>query len=197
MTSAWTIAFLALSLLVLLLAVLVVGTLRRIAVVLERAQAELPAASDRSMTLGISPGSTIPYFTAEEVGRGAFTSDDLLGSPAVVLFLGTSCAPCRDLIDDLRAGHVPETAARLVVVVDASDAAELAVSSHVTVLAERDKEVARAFETTATPHGFAVSPDGVVSAVGHPNDWEAVARLAAEFNQGGAPQTDTISAVTG
>lgn len=186
MTGLWLVAFVALWALVVLIGLVVLGTLRRITLLLEAAEASFGAAARASLG-GLSVGSMVPVFAAQTVdGRVFFAEVDLEEERTGVLFLSRSCEACQVLADDLSRGFVPgDLGARLVVVSeDGTTAREFARSAEVTVLVDENREVAEAFDARIVPRAFIVVQQRVVLAAGRPNDWDTLRRLVATAGGG-------------
>jgi hypothetical protein len=194
-TAPWIAAFVALWILVLILGLLVLGTLRRLMPLMERFEAGLSVGATSPSPRGLSPGTVVPPFRAQEIGGAVLTDADLRGSTSIVLFLGSSCRACERFIRDLARGRVPALEARLVPVADETDMArELARSEDTTVLVDEHRALARVFESEATPHAFVVGEDGGVLASGTPNDWNRVRDLLARAQKGGGRTSENAAA---
>jgi peroxiredoxin len=195
MTSAWIAAYAALALLVALLTVLVLGLIRRSALLIERVEARLAHADDTEIG-GLATGEVVPGFSARTVDGEVVTNHDLDGSLSIVLFLSASCVACRKLNDDLVSGSAPQLGARLVVVTDdPHQARAFAEASHVEVLLRGDGAVARAFESFATPQAFVLDESRRVLASGTPNEWEQLRQLLLEGQEGGGRRSDVAAAI--
>lgn len=195
MTGLWIAAFVALWALVVVLGLLVLGTLRRLAPLIERVDVSLHAAATDSIR-GLQPGATPSPFMAESIDGLVFTEVDLRGSTTVVLFLGSTCGACERLAEDLESGSVPGLGARLLVVADRLDWAHaLAGSAQVTVLVDEHRSLARAFETRVVPQAFVVDEHGTVLAGGRTSDWDGIRDLLASVAKGGGRESDVTAAV--
>lgn len=196
MTTPWILAFVALAAFVALVGMLVLGLVRRITPLLEESQ-ELIASASRRLTIGgLPPGSTVPWFTTEEVGGGALTREELRGDSSVVLFLDEGCKPCELLVADLQSGNAPDIDARLVVVSSAREAAErLARSNDVIVVADDERSVARAFENVVSPQAFVVDEHVMVLKSATPNTWDELRQLVASTKGGGRRSNVTAASV--
>lgn len=175
MTGLWLIAFLMLWVLVIALAFVVLGTLRR----LERELEIGGTTAGELIPPGGPPlGSPVPPFSARAVD-GRVVSERDLGERACVLFLGWDCQPCAELLRDLVDRTAPMVGADLFVAVDVIHGKPaFREQSWLTTLVN-DGSLARAFESNATPHAFVVDV-GIVRASGTPNTWEALRRLIHE-----------------
>lgn len=194
MTSAWIAAYAALAMLVVLLTVLVLGLIRRSALLIERVEARLAHADDTAIP-GLATGEVVPGFSARSVDGELVTNHDLDGSLSIVLFLSASCVACQKLNDDLVSGSAPQVGARLIVVTDdPHQARAFAETSHVEVLLRGDGAVARAFESSATPQAFVIDESRRVLASGTPNDWQQLRQLLPD-DEGGDRLSDVAAAV--
>lgn len=191
MTTPWIAVVVALWTFVVMLGLIMLGTLRRIAPILERAEARL---AQTPSIMGLPVGATVPSFAAEDVGGGTFTDADLLGATATVLFLGSSCKACESFVGDLESGRAPDLGVRLVTVVaDLEAARALAQSPEVVVVIDEERSLARAFESNIVPQTFVVDEHGRVRASGKPNDWEGVRHLLT-IAEGGDSRTHVAAA---
>lgn len=191
MSAAWITVVAVLWAFVIVLGSVVIGILRRIAPILERAEAR--GAETPSMT-GLPIGSPVPVFAAQEVDGRAFTEAELGGSRTLVLFLGSSCQACDRFVFDLEAGATPDLSdTKLVVVSDADDAGAIAESAEVTVVLDVARSVADAFESNLVPQAFVVE-DGKVAASGRPNDWDGLRNLLNDA-KGGESRLDVAAAL--
>jgi len=196
MSGAWIAAFLALWVVVLLLGLLVLGTLRRIAPLLERAESHLAASSGAAGRLGLEPGVPVPKFQVATVEGATVTDADLRGKTSIVLFIRRGCPACAPLIDQLKGGEAAKLGIQLVVAAEEESLAEeLASAEAVTAIAQPDRSLANAFQTNATPHAFAVATSGVVAESGFPNSVEQLEVLAALVREGGDVSTEGLSTV--
>jgi hypothetical protein len=181
--------------LVVVIAAVVVGILRRVIPLLERVgdSSSLPS---RLAPLGLPVGSRLPAFHARTLDDERFTADDLLGSNAIVLFLDSNCPACRMLEVDMHRSGMAELSTRLFIVVrDASEALRL-TGLEATILLQRDNAVTRAFASNATPHAFAISAEGLVVATETPNTVAGLQRLAGQIEEGGEQGTQLTGHLT-
>jgi peroxiredoxin len=184
-STPWIAAFCALTAIVVLLALIVLGTLRRLAPLFERAEASLAAAAASASPGALPTGAKVPPFAAASVDGANFTEFDLRRTRTVLLFLGASCPACERLVQGLENGDAPELDARLMAVSpNADEASRLARSMQVTVVVDNDRSVARAFESEIVPHAFVIE-DGRVLASGRPNGWDEVEALLEDAEKGG------------
>lgn len=158
MTPAWIAAFCALWVLVLLLAFLVLGTLRRVTAAFEGVSgAEVSA-------FGAAPTTLVESFELYDDAGLRITSEELLAEPStILLFIKPDCGPCLSLLEHLdgideRIGEVPFH----VVAPESPRARTLALSRERPFLYERDGSASRAFSNRATPQAYAVGNNHMV-----------------------------------
>ena len=184
MSAPWVIAFLGLWAVVLLEGALVLGTFRRVSIALETAEdrlQELPVPGPG----GLRIGAKVPRFVASRADGRDFTDEDLRGAISLVLFLASGCAPCRTLAADLNQ-NPDEVYTRLLVILSGeTEFIDLGLNEAVPVVYQRDGAMARAFETSATPHAFLVDHDCTVIASGTPNSIAGLRRLNQDDVKGG------------
>jgi peroxiredoxin len=158
MTGPWLAAFVVLWVLVLLLAVLVLGLLRRVLPLLDHLEARRPAAPE----LGLSAGTSVPAFEARDRAGKAVGADDV-PRPGIVLFLEPDCRPCEKLAKQVRTDADRLDGVPLVFVTsDTEEGRALAPTSGLTML-QTGHAVSHAFQTSITPHAFLVDRDGRLS----------------------------------
>ena len=121
-------------------------------------------------------GSTLPALPGHE-------DLTIAGVPRVLLFLGATCPPCRQLAGELREGLdralADESLSRVLVTVITDEAgAEVYADVCDHIVAQSDGEIARALGVSVTPLGLAVGQDVAVSAARVPNRLEDVIALA-------------------
>lgn len=159
MTGEWIAVVVALWLVVIVLAVTVLGLLRRV-----------EALSDRPLGFsrpghplgGLPPGGVVGPFQAVDP-RGQEWSALPVTGPAVVLLTAPGCAPCESLLLALGADDVQPLAIPLVVVTSDNEAGRaLTAPAWSLVLYQRGTSVFEAFQTIATPQVFLLGSDGRV-----------------------------------
>lgn len=202
MSGLWIFAYVALLVVVILMAILLVGTLRRISSLLEQAEATLRLLPSELAPAGLPPGTKVPDFEAPRIDGSIFRAADLYGTSSVVLFVDNDCEPCRELVVDLEQHAIDDLGSRLVVVVDDPSKEEsLKAISGVTVLHQVDREVARVFQSSVTPQAFVVDAGGTVVDSGNPNTLDDLRRLAHRAHRGGddkgKEEPEGIARITG
>lgn len=195
MSSIWIAAFAALCTVVVVLALIVLGTLRRLLPVIEQAEAALAARTSHG---GLERGALVPAFAADEIRGSVFTEADLEGERSVVLFLSPSCKACEGLVADLKAGSVPDLGAPLVVLSDdRRQADEFVVTPAVTVVVQNERSVADVFDSNVTPHAFVIGARREVEASGITSDWKSLRRLLEEVPTEGGDNSEMAAAAVG
>jgi hypothetical protein len=180
MSTAWTIAYFVLAAGLLLVALLVLGLFRRIAFVLEQAEEQMASASAATAAPsgGIAPGTPVPLATARRPDGSAFSTDELTGRRSIVLFLSATCAPCQALAQELRRRRTRSLPAELVIAVRDEIEHQALGLDGLDVVYQPDFALAKAFETTATPHAFALNQERIVVARSTPNTFRLLRELA-------------------
>jgi thiol-disulfide isomerase/thioredoxin len=173
-----------------LLALLVIGLLRRVTFVLEQAEShlgELATAASVSPAGGLAPGELVPPAAAVRQSGAPFDTQELVGEPSLVLFLSSTCAPCKELSRQLRrrAAAAETVGARLLVVVRDEHEAHSLELAGVELVYQPDFALSRAFETSATPHAFAIDAEGIVVGSSTPNTLGRLRELGDVARRGG------------
>lgn len=179
MSTSWIVAVLALWTLVLLLAVLLLGTLRRLAPLLERAE----LAIQRSRPGGLESGATVPDFEAVDADGERLTAVDLEQRRSIVLLVDRDCPPCKQLVGEIAAAD-PRVLEFELFAIYGERALHSGFPSVVGVrtLVQVDGSVSRAFQSISTPHVFALDGRRVVDS-GTPNTIEGLRHLALRLRE--------------
>lgn len=177
MPTGWAVVVVILCVAVVALAIIVLGLLRQVTPVLERAagaHADGHALSHQGPTVG----SQVPHFA---VGGpdGEFTPEQLRGRPAVLLFLTEGCGPCTDLATEIGQAELVDLPSQLVVVTGPDGVRELGLPIGLRVVAEPDKEVSDPLSVVGTPLAISLDSDGIVRAVRVTNTLEQLDALTA------------------
>ena len=165
MTTAWTVAFVVLSAVVLLLAIVVVGALRRTTNVLVQAEASLRKKSRGLDFGGLSPGASVPGFYVRDPDDRRVSSSDLFKDDlSLVLFMEAECGPCRELAATLTNGSTrpAEPLALMVVMDEAGRKRDYDLPSFARVLYQEGRTASNAFQSIATPQAFVIERGGIV-----------------------------------
>ena len=179
MTGPWIIAFLGLCALVALLTVVLLGLMRRVAILLESLQ---PPPDLRDI---LPVGSKVPAFEVRDEIGGLIGSDDLIREPTVLLMLSSGCSPCRRLAAELEAAH-PELPVPTIALVDGDD--DVTTFGRLGFPVHRSATAFQAFRSSATPVGFALDRDRVVVARGVVNSADRLTELAQALAPGLQPR---------
>jgi hypothetical protein len=159
-SAPWVAAFAALWLVTLLNTAVVLGGLRRIANVLERAEARLPG---EEPSLGAEVGSAVDPFLLFDENGGEVAWQEFVREPTILLFMSPDCVACRDLAEHLVGPREQVDGVPLVVVMDDTRKARREpLPSGLTVLYQRDEAATRALRNRATPQAYVLEPSGVV-----------------------------------
>jgi hypothetical protein len=157
MTTPWIVAFACLWLLVLLLAFCVIGLMRRVGAVLERAEHLVAEGLE-----GAAPLTVIPPFDLADEMHEVISSTTLIDSTTIVLFLESGCKPCTAIAAELATSGWSERLPLLVVAGEEGLGPEFNLPGEVPVYRQREREVAKLFKSVATPHAFLIDGAGVV-----------------------------------
>jgi hypothetical protein len=157
MTAPWIAAFGALWFLVVLLALAVIGMIRRTVAVLERAEQRLGAEYS-----GVPLLSVIPSFEVLDDNTGEVVSSaDLLQGPTILMFMEAGCDPCRQLAAELAEAELLELPL-IIVAGEQGLGQRFALPPSALIVRQKGHEVARLFQSAMTPNAFVVDEAGVV-----------------------------------
>lgn len=185
MTAPWIAAFICLWMVALLLVFLQLGWFRRVAFLLEQAEARLQASGLDPGAQGLASGSSVPQFEGADADGTPIRTNELVGKDVIYLFLSSDCEPCRDLVEDLRKHEPPIERVLLVAVVDDTPRGRaLRLPASVLTVYQRDEAISRAFGTPAAPHAFGVDSAGTIVEKSIPNTAEHLWRLADTLSKG-------------
>jgi thiol-disulfide isomerase/thioredoxin len=184
-SAPWIAAFAALSTLVGLIVVVLLGFLRRASAVLEEAEARLSAFTTHATLGGAAPGTQVPEFTLEDAYGGSVSSAELLSSGAVVLFMESGCGPCRSLAASLSSRAYEAEVPLYVILDDSPEGRRFPVPPATAVLYQAGRAASRAFASVSTPQAFAVDAQGVVLDLIVPGTEKDIERLATRVTEGG------------
>jgi len=176
---------------------IVLGLLRQALPLIEQSHVLMERIGSRLRRFGLPAGRVVPAFTAETIDGEIYTDRELRGQVNAVLFVGSKCPACSRLYSDLVSGTFPHFAAGLVVVVDETDAPDIAPASDAgaTVLVQRQGSIATIFESDRIPHLFVIDENGAVRMTGSAADWPDVAELIAAASHGRGGEVEDIPAV--
>jgi methylamine dehydrogenase accessory protein MauD len=177
MTPWWLLSYVALWLVVLLLAFLLLGALRALGLLrwrLEQLEATTPSRTGRG---GLKPGKKAPDFTLPCVSGGEVSLHDFAGRRVFLVFTMSGCKPCHRIVPELnklqRRGDVQ------VLVVNNGEleatrqwAAEVKVCFP--VLAQQQFSVSKRYEMYATPSAFLIDERGVIASKGLINNGQHI-----------------------
>lgn len=178
MSMGWAVVIVVLCVAVVALSVVVIGLLRQVAPVLERAASAPPGPAEN---LGPKVGDPVPEFTAVDTAGTPVTAEALRGEPALLLFLSVGCGPCEELASELReTGDLDGLTRQLIVVTKPEGPQELGIPAGLRVVAESDdEEITGPLNIFGWPYAVALTPDGVVRAARVPNTVQDLNNLAA------------------
>lgn len=172
MPIGWEVTVVILCMAVIALAVIVLGLLRQVTPVLER------AAGPDLLTMGPAVGRPLPHFAAAGTDGIMITDAQLRGRPAVLLFLSQGCGPCEILAQEMHSADLGPLAGQLVIVTGSGGPQALRIPAGLAILTEQDGQVSDALSVSGTPFAIVVDPDGIVKATGIPNTVGELEELA-------------------
>jgi hypothetical protein len=196
MSAAWVAALIVLWAVEVMTATVVIGILRRIGGVLERAEAR---GSAPSLAFGIPVASRAPEFRVfERNGRTyrELKSAELIDAPTILLFMEQNCPPCRDLAEELGTGTDQLERIPLRVILREHEGRPDWLHSAVPVVYERRREVSTAFENNATPQAYLLDTSRTVLAkriVRSLSDLDQMARTLERPSEGGEADAEIAS----
>lgn len=192
MSAWWIIAFVSLWLVVMIVALIVLGFLRRVTAVLERA--EIAVTSGQVNLGGARAGMEIEPFQVVDRSRREVTSHELFVSPSTYLLLHSGCEPCRHLVDRIR-GLRPSEIPVIAILDDTPAGRETRLPSHVGLLFDHDGSVGTAFRIGGTPQAFAVAEGGVIVETLVPSSAADIEHLTDLLREGGDAMAQTSEVV--
>lgn len=174
MSGIWLVSYVALWVLVILLAIVVLGLVRQLGVIYLR----LGPDSAVTTSEGLEINSPAPEFQSEDVISGRrVTLTDLKQRPSLLIFISPTCGPCAKLmphVADLM--RVRNSAANIVLISQSTEQETLSlIRSHKLkgpVLADADKSLSTIYRVPATPFAYRVDQSGIVKRRGIPNTLE-------------------------
>jgi hypothetical protein len=162
-TGPWIAAFVALSVVVLLMGIAVLGSLRRLLPILETAQTHRHDPLANQGPGGLPRGQKVPSFQVVHPSGSPVDSIELEGRPTIYLFLSESCHPCHTLLAEIKHADELGMAVDLVALVDDSvETPKLSFPPGINVFYDRDRAAWQAFQANAFPSAFAVDATGRV-----------------------------------
>lgn len=162
------------------------GLLRRVAPVLERAEASHHR-GDLASVGGLQPGEIVPDFPIIDSDRTADASFRALApKPSIVLLIGSGCPPCLSLAEDLIRNESTVGRLDFCVVVQGQADVFLALRRAGIQTVSQDGSASEAFQQRVFPQAFALDGSYAVVASAVPqsvNDIYALARSVAETTE--------------
>jgi methylamine dehydrogenase accessory protein MauD len=169
MNTALFVAAIVLSVLVLSLGFLVLGTLRALGLVnwrLDQLELTRPSRLGRD---GLKVGKKAPDFTLASATNGDVSLHDYVGRKVLLVFTQTGCGPCHDIAPELNRLH-DKGEYRVLVVNngEVDDARNWAIEAYARfpVLGQEKFDVSKRYEVFATPFAFLIDEHGVVASKG-------------------------------
>jgi thiol-disulfide isomerase/thioredoxin len=183
MSGPWIAAFVVLWVGFLALAVILLGLVRRMSPILERAEAQLGIHGGKGSFGGAPVASAVgPFQLVDSDGRTAF-SREAVEEPTLLLFVAPGCQPCEQILHGL--DGVGERYEDVPFHVVMEEGGEVEAPPGVSLLYERGHAASAAFQTVATPHAFVVDHGGLVIDHRIPGSAEDLRQMALRQRGGG------------
>jgi hypothetical protein len=174
MPVGWAITVVALCVAVVILAVVLLGLLRQVIPVLERAAGN---AVPDALIMGPPVGSRLPHLPSIRAD-GKIVGEQLQGDrPAVLLFLTPGCGPCRLLAEEMNRVDLGGLTGNLLIITSPGGPQELGIPPGLAVLTELDRELSDPLSVNGTPFAIAVGPGGIITDKRVPNTMKQVVDL--------------------
>ena len=186
MSAAWVTLIVVLWTVVAVLIALVLGLTRRVRELSETWSAEGPASRHAPERLTIGGPAIGSQFELSAPGEPAATEARHQGHDQVVLFLSSSCGPCRSLGEELVASKELDAAlsgVARVLVTDEEGKGAYGGLPVTDVMVQRENEISRRLGINATPFGIATDSAGTVRWAGIPQGVEDVFAMAAACSE--------------
>jgi hypothetical protein len=180
MPVGWAITIVVLCVAVVTLAVVVLGLLRQVTPVLERAAGQ--GGGPGPLQQGPPVGSPLPHFTVHSAD-GETTEQQLRGRSTLMVFMSSGCGPCKQLAQDIASADLGALAEQILVITDPDGPRELGIPPDLRVLIEPGGEVSDPLSVIGTPFTVAVDSAGIVRAGQVTNTVEQLSNLAALMGQ--------------
>lgn len=188
MTGPWVAAFIVLWLLFVTLAIVVTGILRRSTATLERLDEYMQFQARTQEMSRLPLGVKVPRFTAYDVEGRLISSDELFRARTMVLFVGDSCQPCEELVEELMASDFRPQGIQFVVVGRLDTMKSLVArfeSMRLRAFADSEAgEISRAFDNRVIPQAFVVDPPGTLVGANIPNTIRDLERMVERVEGG-------------
>jgi peroxiredoxin/uncharacterized membrane protein YphA (DoxX/SURF4 family) len=118
--------------------------------------------------LGVAPSIPAPAFELPELGGSSLGLNDLLveRKPVLLVFTEPGCAPCANLLPEIREWH-GELADRLTVAVvsrrDGEANRDIAEYGIAPILLQRGRQLSQAYGVSGSPGAVLIEPDGTIA----------------------------------
>jgi hypothetical protein len=189
LSASWALLVVSLWFVVVVLAVLVLGLIRRVGPMLTEARSPHDAREPQGLPLG----AVVPFFQARDIVGRIMGRDDLIATGGLFLFLSPGCPPCDALLRDFKRSFEP-MASQLYLILDRASAPESWIDvPGERVLYEIDHSMTKAFRNTAAPHAFAVTRDGRVVERGVVNTTRELQEMAQRLTSANEVRTTHVA----
>jgi methylamine dehydrogenase accessory protein MauD len=169
MSALWMASIVLLWVVVLVMSLVLLGSLRSLALVRWRLQQLEATTPSRLGRRGLKRGAKAPDFVLPSVEGGELALSGFAGRRILLVFTQSGCAPCKRIVPELNQLH---DQGDVVVLVANHGNPELTerwafeVGARFPVLVQEDLNLSRRYEVFATPFAFLVNEKGVITAKG-------------------------------
>lgn len=184
MSAPWIAGFVVLWIGFLALAVILLGLLRRMSPILERAEAQLGVHGGKGSFGGAPVASAVAPFQLVDAAGRTVLSRETVEEPTLLLFVAPGCQPCEQILGALDGVGERYEGMPFHVVVEEGEG-EVAAPAGVPLLYERDHAASAAFQTIVTPHAFVIDHGGLVLDQRIPGSADDLRQMALRQRGGG------------
>jgi methylamine dehydrogenase accessory protein MauD len=177
MPTGWAVAIVALWVAVIALAVVMLGILRQITPVLERAATPSDAMGPGNQ--GPPVGNPVPHFSARDTAGELVDDQSLRGQPALLVFLSVGCAPCEQLAAEIRRTDLGPLARQLIIITRPDGPRILGIPAGLRVVTESSDEMTGPLAVIGLPFAIAIDSTGIVKGAQVPNAVEHLEHMSA------------------
>jgi methylamine dehydrogenase accessory protein MauD len=180
MSTLWIASYIALWIIVAVLAIIVMGLLRQLGLI------QLRLGIDPGVLItpeGLERGTAVPDFEARDVHAGDLIRlRDFRGQRVVLVFLTPTCVACRELAPHLNeVMHAYRGTIELLTVLYGAEASCMEFARQfklqTRLLADPTNSIAASYDVRATPFAFLINEDGIVLIRGVVNSWPQLEAL--------------------
>jgi thiol-disulfide isomerase/thioredoxin len=199
MSGVWLALFVVLWVVVVAITIVVIGVLKQVTSLLADRPVETTDFLSRSLQVsatygGVPPGTKLADFTVFDSEGREVSSTWLHREPRLYLFVAGGCAPCDQLLDQVRALEASPAPVDLLTVIvhDFEDGKLHDLPAWIEIYRQEEQAVSEAFAGRSFPQAFVVDEGGTVLATTIPTSVDDMARMYEQAIGGG--MQDELSA---